>query len=116
MIGAKPKGLDAEWAVFELTILADHLYLIDGGYAKFPLWNMIVEPASRYVCRVCDNSQYYVLELADVSDTGNVKLSVSLTCIPFHSHASSADDSILAATSQVSSHSAGSESLAQARQ
>lgn len=65
--GAKPKGDDDERAVLERTIQADHLYLMDRGYAKFTLWNAIIEAGSSYVCRVRDNSNYEVLESRELS-------------------------------------------------
>jgi len=65
--GAKPKGPDDERAVLERTIQSDHLYLVDRGYAKFELWNRIVEADSSYVCRVRDNSKYDVVESRTLS-------------------------------------------------
>jgi len=57
-----------ERAVLERTIEADHLYVMDRGYAKFALFNKIVAANSSYVCRLRDNSAYEVLEARDLTD------------------------------------------------
>lgn len=59
---AKPKGQADERAVLQRTLESDRCYLIDRGYAKFALWNDIVDCGSSYVCRARDNSVYKVLE------------------------------------------------------
>lgn len=51
-----------ERAVLERTIESDRLYVMDRGYAKFALFNRIVDAKSSYVCRLRDNSAYEVLE------------------------------------------------------
>ena len=38
------------------TIASDRLYVTDRGYAKFSLFNQIVDANSSYVCRLRDNS------------------------------------------------------------
>lgn len=60
-------GKDSERAVFEQTLEADRLYVMDRGYAKFSLYNAIVAKQSSYVCRVRDHSQYKVLEEHDLT-------------------------------------------------
>lgn len=56
-------GGDAdERAVLERTVAADHLYVMDRGYAKFTLFNKIVAARSSYVCRIRDNSAWQVVE------------------------------------------------------
>jgi hypothetical protein len=55
-------GENDERAVLERTLEADRLYVMDRGYAKFTLFNRIVEKDSSYVCRLRDNSAYEVLE------------------------------------------------------
>jgi hypothetical protein len=55
-------GEHDERAVLERTIERDRLYVMDRGYAKFALFNTIVDAGSSYVCRVRDNSAYDVLE------------------------------------------------------
>ena len=56
-----------ERAVAERTIEKDRLYVMDRGYAKFALFNDIVDKNSSYVCRLRDNSAYDVLEQQDLS-------------------------------------------------
>jgi Transposase DDE domain len=51
-----------ERAVLERTLQADHLYVMDRGYAKFALFNRIVAARSSYVCRVRDNSVFEAIE------------------------------------------------------
>lgn len=57
-----------ERAVAERTVEADRLYVMDRGYAKFRLFNSIVDKKSSYVCRLRDNSVYEVVENRDLSD------------------------------------------------
>lgn len=64
---AKPKGEADERAVLERTIEEDRCYVIDRGYAKFALWNAIVDKGSSYVCRVRDNSVYEIVEQRELS-------------------------------------------------
>jgi hypothetical protein len=55
-------GACDERAVLKRTVAADHLYVMDRGYAKFTLFNQIVAAGSSYVCRIRDNSVYDVVE------------------------------------------------------
>jgi hypothetical protein len=55
-------GPHDERAMLEATIEPDHLYVGDRGYAKFELFNKIVDADSSYVCRLRDNSVYTVVE------------------------------------------------------
>jgi hypothetical protein len=57
-----------ERAVLERTIESDRLYVMDRGYAKFALFNRIVDAVSSYVCRIRDNSAYEVLEERPLSE------------------------------------------------
>jgi len=57
-----------ERAVLERTVAADHLYVMDRGYAKFTLFNRIVAAGSSYVCRLRDNSTYDALEKLPLTD------------------------------------------------
>jgi len=61
-------GEHDERAVLERTLEADHLYVMDRGYAKFSLFNRIVKKDSSYVCRLRDNSSYEVLEERPLTD------------------------------------------------
>jgi len=55
-------GEHDERAVLERTIESDRLYVMDRGYAKFTLFNRIVDANSSYVCRLRDNSAPDVVE------------------------------------------------------
>jgi hypothetical protein len=61
-------GEHDERSVLERTIEADRLYVMDRGYAKFALFNKIVDANSSYVCRLRDNSAYEVAEEKPLSD------------------------------------------------
>ena len=63
-----PKGTADERAVLERTIESDRCYVTDRGYAKFALWNAIVDAKSSYVCRARDNSSYDVLEERELTE------------------------------------------------
>ena len=51
-------GQHDERAVLSNVIESDRLYVTDRGYAKFTLFNQIVNANSSYVCRLRDNSVY----------------------------------------------------------
>ena len=55
-------GEHDERAVLETVIEADRLYVTDRGYAKFTLFNKIVDANSSYVCRLRDNSVWETIE------------------------------------------------------
>ena len=55
-------GRHDERAVLEAVIESDRLYVTDRGYAKFTLFNQIVDANSGYVCRLRDNSVWTVTE------------------------------------------------------
>jgi hypothetical protein len=61
-------GEHDERAVLERTIESDRLYVMDRGYAKFALFNAIVQANSSYVCRLRDNSAYEVVEERELTD------------------------------------------------
>jgi hypothetical protein len=63
-------GENDERAVFEKNIQPDRLYAMDRGYAKFTLFNAIVDKGSSYVCRIRDNSVYEVHQDREVTDKG----------------------------------------------
>ncbi len=65
--GVHPKGDDDERAVLQRTLEPDRCYLIDCGYAKFSLWNAIVDKGGSYVCGVRDNSAYEIVEQRELS-------------------------------------------------
>ena len=55
-------GQHDERAVLADKLQADRLYVTDRGYAKFALFNDIVDAKSSYVCRLRDNSVWTVVE------------------------------------------------------
>jgi hypothetical protein len=57
-----------ERAVAEKTIEKDRLYVMDRGYAKFVLFNSIVQSQSSYVCRLRDNTVYEVAQERSLSE------------------------------------------------
>lgn len=61
-------GEHDERAVLARTLEADHLYVMDRGYAKFALFNRIVAADSSYVCRLRDNSAPQVLEVRPLTE------------------------------------------------
>jgi len=78
-------GGSDERAALERVVAADHLYVMDRGYAKFTLFNRIAAAGSSYVCRLRDNSVYDVVEERRLTDadrgarvTGDVIAAVGL--------------------------------------
>lgn len=57
-----------ERAVMKCELLADRTYVMDRGYAKFELFNQIVDIGSSYVCRIRDNSVYDIEESRELTD------------------------------------------------
>lgn len=60
-------GQNDERSVMEQTIQGDRLYVMDRGYAKFTLFNKIVDAKSSYACRIRDNSAYEVIDNREIS-------------------------------------------------
>lgn len=82
-----------ERAVMERTIEADRTYVMDRGYAKFELFNRIVESGSSYVCRIRDNSVYDVLEQQELTEADRAAHVLSDEMIqPGSAHAKSKPD------------------------
>lgn len=61
-------GEHDERAVMARTVESDRTYVMDRGYAKFELFNRIVDVGSSYVCRIRDNSVYDVVEERPLTD------------------------------------------------
>jgi len=55
-------GACDERVVLERALEADHLYVMDRGYAKYALFNQIVMAQSSYVCRLKDASVWETVE------------------------------------------------------
>lgn len=58
---ANPKGDADERVVLEKTVQPGRCYIIDRGYEKYLLWNVIAAAGSEYVGRIRDNPVYQVL-------------------------------------------------------
>jgi len=52
----------------ERVVEPDRTYVMDRGYAKFTLFNRIVDAGSSYVCGIRDNSIYEVIEEKPLTD------------------------------------------------
>ena len=61
-------GEHDERAVMDRMIESNRTYAMDRGYAKFELFNRIVDAGSSYVCRIRDNSVFTVLEERPLTD------------------------------------------------
>ena len=55
-------GEHDERVVMDRMIESDRTYVMDRGYAKFELFNRIVDAGSRYVCRIRDNRVLLLLK------------------------------------------------------
>ena len=72
---ANPKGDADERVVLEKSVEPDRCYLMDRGYEKYLLGNVINAAGSEYVCRIRDNPTYQVTqenELCDEDHAANV--------------------------------------------
>jgi hypothetical protein len=98
-------GQHAERAMLAAVIESDRLYVTDRGYAKFELFNQIVEANSSYVCRLRDNSAWTVIEenyrnddakldeiisdeIVEFSKSSGLKHRVRVICIRVNPHTS----------------------------
>ena len=61
-------GENDERAVMQRVVERDRLYVMDRGYAKFGLFNAIVQAKSSYACRLRDNTVYEVAEERPLTD------------------------------------------------
>ena len=61
-------GEHDERAVMARAVEGDRTYVMDRGYAKFELFNRIVDAGSSYVCRIRDNSVNDVVEERALTD------------------------------------------------
>jgi len=62
-------GPHDERAVMSRVVESDRTYVMDRGYAKFELFNQIVDCRSSYVCRIRDNSVFEVEEDLPLTQT-----------------------------------------------
>ena len=96
-------GEHDERAMLSRVVEADRLYVADRGYAKFALFNEIVNAKSGYVCRLRDNSVWTVKEqryrndhaelneiisdeVVEFSKGSNLNHPVRVICIKINSH------------------------------
>jgi hypothetical protein len=96
-------GEHDERAVLSTVLEADRLYVTDRGYAKFALFNQIVDSRSSYVCRLRDNSVWTVVqenyrndnaelneiisdEIVEFSKGSNLNHQVRIICIRANPH------------------------------
>jgi IS4 transposase len=63
----KNQGEAHERQVLKRQLEPDHCYLMDRGYARWELFNQIVEMGSSYVCRINDDSAWKVEQTRPVS-------------------------------------------------
>ena len=76
-------GEHDERAVLSRVLEADRLYVTDRGYAKFALFNQIVDAKSGYVCRLRDNSVWSVVEARYRNDDAGLDEIISDEFIEF---------------------------------
>ena len=96
-------GEHDERAMLSRVVEADRLYVADRGYAKFALFNEIVNAKNGYVCRLRDNSVWTVKEqkyrndhaelneiisdeLVEFSKGSNLNHPVRVICIKINPH------------------------------
>ncbi len=70
---AKPKGDADERVVLEKSVEPGRCYLVDRGYQKYTLWNVINDKGSDYVCRLFDKAKYEVISDNELSDEATSK-------------------------------------------
>lgn len=81
-------GEHDERAVMACAVEPDRTYVMDRGYAKFELFNDIVDAGSSYVCRIRDNSVYDVVEERPLTDQDRAARVLSDQIISLGSHSS----------------------------
>jgi len=76
------------------SLESDRLCVMDRGYAKFALFNKIVQANSSYVCRLRDNSAYEVVESRELTDADRAAgiLSDQIVLIGQHGKANARPD------------------------
>lgn len=83
LTGANPKGEADERVVLEKTVEPGRCYLIDRGYQKYALWNVINAKGSEYVCRLFDSATYKVISDNQLSDEAKSKAIISDQIVRF---------------------------------
>ena len=82
---AKPKGDADERVVLEKSVEPERCYLMDRGYEKYLLWNVIHAAGSDYVCRIRDKPVYQVLTENELCDEDAAAKVVSDQIVQFGS-------------------------------
>lgn len=83
MTGSNPKGDADERVVLEKTVEAGRCYLVDRGYQKYTLWNVINAKDSQYVCRLFDSAKWEVESERKLSDEALSKNIISDQIVRF---------------------------------
>lgn len=83
MTGSNPEGKADERAVLERTVEPDRCYVMDRGYQKFDLWNVINAKGSQYVCRLYDSAQWEVESERELSEEARAQNIVSDQIVRF---------------------------------
>jgi hypothetical protein len=83
LTGSKPKGDADERVVLEKTVEPDRCYLVDRGYQKYTLWNVINAKDSQYVCRLFDSAKWEVESENELSNEAKSKNIVSDQIVRF---------------------------------
>ena len=88
-VTANGGGEHDERAVLATVIEADRLYVTDRGYAKFTLFNKIVDTNSSYICRLRDNSVWETIEERYRNDDAQLDTIISDEVVCFSKSAAS---------------------------
>ena len=84
-------GEHDERAVMDRMVESDWTYVMDRGYAKFELFNRIVDSGSSYVCRIRDNRVFTVLEEKPLTDADRAaRADCRLRQLDLYAHAEAA--------------------------
>ena len=83
MTGSNPKGDADERVVLEKTVEPGRCYLVDRGYQKYTLWNVINQKDSQYVCRLFDSAKWEVVSENELSAAAVSKNIVSDQIVRF---------------------------------
>lgn len=83
MTGSNPKGEADERVVLEKSVEPDRCYLMDRGYQKYTLWNVINQKGSQYVCRLFDSAKWEVIKENELTPEDLAKNVVSDQIVRF---------------------------------
>lgn len=83
MTGSNPKGEADERVVLEKSVEPDRCYLMDRGYQKYALWNVINQKDSQYVCRLFDSAKWEVIKENELTSEDSGKDVISDQIVRF---------------------------------